>query len=543
MNAAGLMPRAVLLLALTVLPVAIAAPTGADASEVEPVSFVSVTIDVDGEVLDSRFEDMDGDGRSDLVLAVRTQRDGEAARREIRIHPMESNGSYAMVPETVVGVYDDVILWGCGDVRDEPGRELLFMTRTGVHSYSPTLPGYKGNIRRLATYELIYQMPDPRDLPGWRYVIEQPARDLLLLPGASGMALWGPLTGERAPDATDDYGLIAEFGGGNGDPLFSVKAPGAVRASAGGLKVSIDTGSNKRLFLGDAPAAFAAMLQADAKYRAPAIVDSNGDGRQDLLIQRGSKLILFEAGPDGLPTRPTRTEKLPEYLDKEDHDLVLRLHDLDADGDTDLLAWLSEDADGIEKRVFNYFVLLNDGTRMLPAEPDQVLRFKGSATESEVTDVDDDGRPDLVITKYELPELTDVLTGFNFRRSAYVYFAADKQPFDRKPALRDEQSFDIESLQDALVRRRIAADLSGDRIADLVEVDLSGRVAIRRLGEESSFFGGSDWTIEDDAWKRFEMGADVSGLEVTDLNGDGIADLVNPGEHGIWLMLSRRGDG
>ncbi|MHC4910108.1 MAG: hypothetical protein ACYTF9_10340, partial [Planctomycetota bacterium] len=444
---------------------------------------------------------------------------------------------------TVVGVYDDVILWGAGDVRDEPGRELLFMTRTGVHSYSPTLPSYRDNIRRLATHELIYQMPDPRDLPGWRYVIEQPARDLLLLPGATGLSLWGPTIGERAPDATDDYGLLAEYGGGNGDPLFSVKAPGAVRATAAGVKVQIDTGSNKSLFLGDAPAAFSAMLQADAKYRAPALVDTNGDGRKDLLIQRGKKLMLFESGADGLPSRPTRTEQLPAYLDKEDHDLVLRLHDLDADGDTDLLAWLSPDADGIEKRVFNYFVLLNDGTRLLPDEPDQVLRFKGSATESEVTDVDDDGRPDLVITKYELPELTDVLTGFNFRRSAYVYFAADETPFDRKPALRDEQTFDIESLEDALVRRRITADLSGDRIADLVEVDLSGRVAIRRLGEESSFFGGSSWTIEDDPWKRFEMGADVSGLKVVDLNGDGIADLVNPGEHGVWLMLSRRGDG
>jgi len=537
-NAATLLPRATLLLALLAAPVGV---VGTDASEVEPVSFVPITIGVDGELLDNRFEDMDGDGRLDLLLAVRTANDGETSRREIHIHPMDDSGSYALVPETVVGVYDDVILWGYGDVRSEPGKELLFMTRSGVWSYSPALPGYRDNIRRLATFELIFQMPDPHELPAWRYVIEQPDLDLLLLPGATGMALWGPQTGETAPDPADDYRQLAEFGGGNADPLFSVKAPGAVRASAGGLKVSIDTGSNKRLFLGEAPAAFAAMLQANAKYRAPALVDTNGDGRQDLLIRRGDKLILFEAGADGLPSTPTRTETLPEYLDKEDHDLVLRLHDLDGDGDTDILAWLSPETDGIEKRVFNYLVLLNDGARLLPEQPDQVLRFKGSGSESEVTDVDDDGRPDLVITKYELPELTDVLTGFNFRRSAYVYFAADKQPFDRKPALRDEQSFDIESLQDALVRRRIAADLSGDGIADLVEVDLSGRVAIRRLGEESSFFGGSDWTIEDRAWKRFELGADVSSLEVTDLNGDGIGDLVNPRDDGISLMLSRRG--
>lgn len=523
--------------------------TGGDTEvhETEPVSFVPITINVDGQVLDSRFVDMNDDGRLDLLVVVLAESPGEKSRREIRIFPMNDKDSYPMVPETVVGVYDDVILWGCGDVRSEPGLELLFMTHSGVWSYSPTLPSYRDNIRRLATFELVYQMPDPRDLPGWRYVIDRPGRDLLLLPGATGLALWGPAEGpaqgSAAPDATDDYMSLAEFGGGDTAQLFSVKSPGAVRASAGGLKVSIDAGSSKSLFLGKAPAAFAAMLQSDIKYRAPALVDVNGDGLQDMLLYRESKLAVYVADEHGLPARPTRTEALPAYLDKEDSDLVLRLHDLDGDGDIDVLAWLSPDVDGIKQRVFNYFVMLNDGTRLFPEQPDQVLRFKGSGSESELTDVDNDGRPDLVITKYELPELTDVLTGFRFHRSAYVYFAADKQPFDRKPALRDEQSFDIESLQDALVRRRISADLSGDGIADLVEVDLSGRVAIRRLTKESGFFGGTDWVIEDHAWKRFDLGADVSSLEIIDLNGDGIADLANPFARGISLMLSHRGDG
>ena len=57
----------------------------------------------------------------------------------------------------------------------------------------------------------------------------------------------------------------------------------------------------------------------------------NGDGRLDLVIQRSSHLSVFVAEEDGLPTRPTRSEPLPDYLDKEEHDLVLRLHDLDAD--------------------------------------------------------------------------------------------------------------------------------------------------------------------------------------------------------------------
>ena len=40
-------------------------------------------------------------------------------------------------------------------------------------------------------------------------------------------------------------------------------------------------------------------------------------------------------------------------------------------------------------------------------------------------------------------------------------------------------------------------DCSGDGIADLVEVDLAGNLAVRRLRKESSFFGGDTWKLDE----------------------------------------------
>src|SRR5262249_29551557 len=140
-----------------------------------------------------------------------------------------------------------------------------------------------------------------------------------------------------------------------------------------------------------------------------------------------------------------------------------------------------------------------------------------------------------------LPSLTDVVTGFRMQRGAYVYFADDgDEPFERKPSLRDEQTFSLESLPDALVKRFLDGDLSGDGLADLVEVDLTGHVALRPVGRDKHFFGRDSWSIESDPWRRFDLGADLSRLQLQDVNGDGIADIINPGATTLTLMLSSR---
>ena len=538
MTAPGLLPAALAALAALAAPAAPAAPAGAEGDS-DAVAFTQLNLDVEGELLDTRFCDMDGDGRRDLVVAVLARRPGLAARREIRIHPMAADGTVPLEAGRVIAVPDDAIVWGCADVRAEPGRELLLMSRSGVHSLSPQVEGLRDNLRRLATRDLLYQVPSASSLASWSYSIARPGRlDLLLVPGAEGLSVWGPA--ERAEGRGDGYTPLAELGGPSVAP-FSVKSPGAVQASTGGLRISIDSGRNRGLFLEDAPAAWAAMLQAELRIPAPALADVDGDGRQDILFLDDKTLRVHLAEDAGFGGAASRTETLPDWLDPGEGRLILNLRDLDRDGDVDVYARLAPRQDSLDKVNFTYFILLNDGRRLFPEQPHQVLRFEASGTESEVTDVDADGRPDLVVTKYELPSLAELAGGFRLTRSALIYLAGEgDEPFGRKPVLRDEQVFSIDSLQDALVKRQIAGDLSGDGIADLVEVDLTGRVVIRRITYEDSFFGDGEWRVEEAPWKRLDLGADLARLQLEDVNGDGLADLINPGKESLALVLSRR---
>jgi hypothetical protein len=514
----------------------------AAAGEVEAdADFVHLSLPVDGAISEARFADLDGDGRLDLVLSLLPPAAG--SRRELRIYPQGADGYFPTTPAHTVKVPDDAITCAIADVRPEPGRELVFLTRSGAFSYSPTHPGLKDNIRRLATLDLLYQVPSSGALNFWSYVLEAQGGDLLMLPGGGDVTLWGPRTAPKAEGESDDYALRTDWGAADLGQIFSAKSPGALAVTRGGVRVQVASGDSDGLFLSDALAVFAAMLEANARYRAPALVDVDGDGRKDVLVLRDDGLHVHLAGADGFSAEPTRIEPLPEWLDKDDADLNLRLADIDHDGDVDLVARSKPAQHKLDSVTFTYFVLLNDGQRLVPEQPSQVLRFDGTGTDSELTDVDGDGRLDLVVTKYVLPSLTDLVTGFRLERGAYVFLgkARGPEPFERKAAMRDEQVFTMESLQDALVARHIPGDLSGDGVADLVEVDLTGRVAVRRIHHEAGAFGGGSWELDDGAWKRFDLGSDLARLQLQDVNGDGLTDIGNPRAGSYELVLSRKG--
>lgn len=515
---------------------------GAAAGDLDnDADFVHITLPVEGTISEARFEDVDGDGRLDLVLSVLPNASG--SRRELRLYPQGADGYFPTAPTLAVKVPEDAITCAIADVRAEPGREFVFLTRSGAFSYSPTRSGLKDNIRRLATLELLFQVPSATALNFWSYIIEQPGGALLMLPGGGDVTLWGPRAGERPQDAPDDYVLRTDWGADDRSQIFSAKSPGAISVTRGGVRVQVESGDSDGLFLSDAMAVFASMLEANARYRAPALVDVNGDGRTDVLVLGQDGLHVYLAGDGGFSSDPSRIEPLPEWLDKDDSELRLRLADLDGDGDVDLIARSSPDQRRLDSVTFTYFVLVNDGQRLFPEQPQQVLRFDGTGTEFQATDVDGDGRLDLVVTKYVLPSLTDLVTGFRLERGAYVFLGRTRgpEPFERKPSLRDEQVFTMDSLQDALVVRQIPGDLSGDGIADLVEVDLTGRVAVRRITHEEGAFGGGSWELEGDAWKRFDLGSDLKRLQVQDVNGDGLTDLANPRAGNFELVLSRKG--
>lgn len=493
-------------------------------AEGDEAHFVDASLDLDGLLLSWRAVDLAGDARRELALAVRTA----GGRRELRIHRM---GDERIDPEPlhVVPILEDVLAWGVADVRAEEGRELLFLTANGAWSYSLTLPGYRDNVQPLARTELVYDLPDSRALPFWAYVIPAEGRDLVLLPGRDGFRIWGP-----SEEGEGAYVERASF------PAAPAPRDGmAERSEDSGGEASLAI-AGKSPFLREDLLAEAALLSDSHRMRAPALADVDGDGDLEVVLLRRSELAFHDGGPLGPPAEPTRREALPDDLvRKRDRLVELALVDVDADGDLDVLAHAWDEIDGFENAAHRILVYRNDGGGLLSNEPDQVLRFEAAVLRHEVADVDADGRPDLVVRQLVLPSLAGAVTGLEFT-FGYLLFPGGRDGFARRPALKQEETYDEETITEVAANRTLAMDCSGDGVADLVELDVEGRIAVRRVRRESSLLRGERWTIEAAPWKRFDAGGRIESLHVEDLNGDGLGDVVSAGGERLTVLLSVR---
>ncbi|MEM9799666.1 MAG: VCBS repeat-containing protein [Planctomycetota bacterium] len=502
-------------------------------------SYVDASVRVDGTLLDWHFVDVEGDGKNELGVAIRTPR----GRRELHLF-RTSPTSIEREPYRKIPILDDIIAWTFADVRpDLAGRELVLLTRLGAWSFDPRKTGYRDNIAKLCETELLYDVPSPRALPYWSYVVEGGRNgDALLLPQRTGFSIYGPV--ERASDDALPFGPIATFRAPR--EMTPIDPEDVQRRQDEAQRNSERRSERFSLTIGDAFRPFLgrevgeSLVDDSVRLQAPAFVDLDGDGRRDMLLLDGDRLSVHMASADGIPERPTRVETLPDYLRHDERRAALRLVDIDGDGREDVLGVWNEETDAIENGQWRIYVMRATKDALLPAKPTQVLRFEAGTLYATVADVDGDGRPDLALRNFDFPSMIDTVTGIEFRYSQLLYLGTKRGVFDRRPALKKERVYDEESVQQIISKKVLQLDCSGDGIADLVEVDLYGRVGVRRLRRDSSLFGGTTWQLDDGYWKQYASRGSVDSLQVVDLNGDGLGDIVSASSSVLAIYLSKR---
>ncbi len=95
-------------------------------------------------------EDMNGDGLLDLVYADYDPTLG----RQLLIHYQNASGDFPGSPQ-VIEIKSEIIAIGFGDLRREPGTELILHAANGIFSLSPSIEGYSGNLQPIMRFDSI----------------------------------------------------------------------------------------------------------------------------------------------------------------------------------------------------------------------------------------------------------------------------------------------------------------------------------------------------------------------------------------------------
>jgi hypothetical protein len=492
-------------------------------------TFLEQSLECRGELLLWRTVDQDGDGSLEL-LVVEAPPEG---RRQLRLHAIQG-GRVDSEPRARMDLLEDITAVGLAELDPkQPGREVLLLTPRGAYSYSLNLTSYRGNVKRLVEADLLYDFPRADGLGWWPFVLPAggegggddvlyPCPDALsLLRDGALIPLEGPAPRGSSADAQD--------------------GPPSARAGAARVELEVRGGKLKAPFVGEDAGGTWTMAEDGRSLEAPALVDFDGDGDLDLVFagRDGLRVHASEGGRFS-PAVTTRAE-WPAYLGQDPGERELRLLPAAPGRRPDLLAILGQASDQGLGNSGQRLMLLRQGPEgPLPEKPQQVLSFEAARLTPSLADLDGDGRTDLVVRQFRLPDFSDVLTGLEFELS-FFWYRGDGRGFERQPTLRDDRTYDEEQMDELIARRVFGPDLSGDGLGDLVEVDLQGRISIRRLIKDSGFFSGTTWTLERAPWKRFDTAGSIQELEVRDINGDGLADVLSAGDRGVTVILSQGG--
>jgi hypothetical protein len=501
--------------------------------------FVESRIDVGVPHFEYQLADVDGDRRVDLFVTSAV-----IGERTLRLWRQRPDATFPAEADFRFSVPPDVVAWGLLDLRPEPGKELLLLTRNGVFSLTTTQPGLQGNLRREIALPLFPDLADPSRLPCWRLAkdVDGDGREELLVLSegrelALGVAREGPDAGKlvrvldvgAAEEIEEDDAATMSFG----DSGIHIRSRTGLQSMFPGARSSRPLFQQEKLF------------SQRHRYKIPTLLDWNGDGKLDAVrfASRVAQVRLRQ--PDGTFEADSKPFPYPSGAagDGEDEGgrtprSEAQLADVDGDGRDELVLFRKE-GDGFGKdSIALIFPRGPDG--QAADTPSARVKLPGMDVEWELADVDHDGHDELLARVIDIPTGLSTLTTIRLDVAFYAFRGKAGAQLSREPEIRFERSFKPEQLarvQETLLTR-LNGDFDGDGVSDLVYTQLDGRVEIRAVVKKDG-----QLVLQDKPFASFMPQAPVDRLETWDVSDDGVADLMLRHEKSFTLFVSRRRSG
>jgi hypothetical protein len=265
-------------------------------------------------------------------------------------------------------------------------------------------------------------------------------------------------------------------------------------------------------------------------YRFPKIflLDFNGDGRKDLLLTQQESLFVYLRGPEGHYGRePAATFQLPGRVLRKQPDWNFSFMtvpaDINNDGFADMVLILSRGTGSFLERKVDVSIFINQKKTDKPFrdKPNQTIAFKGITPGVSVSDMDGDGRQDLMFPYIKLGFWNTVKNLLSKQVDVYtsVYLLASNHGYPAEPDFHTQTGYDLDlthGIQFNGIWPTLGGDFDGDGYPDLLIAN-DGEIRIYRTPRGRGFYS-----------KSYHQ-ADVVTCpfrHIVDLNRDGLDDIV-----------------
>ena len=453
--------------------------------------------------------DLDGDGLKDLVLINHTN---------LSIYYQGPKQGFPREAQQVVQIESrPSVVWTAK--LDGPADSVLVMTSDGVTALAFTnRTGPPVSRQILRQFTLV-----PETIERTNTVISLPlsvytgnGRPLLLVPAADGLQVWSGRGHAATGDEPPKWQQIQVIG----SAVHAHQQPAT------------------------ACAGYTNSFEFDLS-----VGDVNGDGREDLMVRRSNigrtnNYSLYLQQTNGcFASEPALT-----YADKMEFFSWLDWIDLTRDGRVDLVkgVWLNEPSfiPGVPSGKVLVSVYIADEHGRIPAEPQQVFRKDDWSAALPVVDVDGDGYPDLALGYVPMDSREGLRKEITTRQIDYrlwFYFYRPGAGFPREADCQRTVAIHVDRTTGPLdwtlagdFQRcvRLGGDFNGDGKADLLVRDHSDSISVY-------FFISREKGFSPEPDLRFSCPEPVEGRQVTDLNNDGISDLIvqlaEPGGYRVFV--------
>lgn len=508
--------------------------------------YTATVIDIKEEVQEVVHGDFNGDQLGDVALIVWS----ETLGRELLVYFQNTTGQYSSTPSRRIEIKADIIAMAIGDVREQAGEEILFLTRSAIYSFSSASENYSNNLKKLFSIDFINTIPHRKDTLFFGHLQDYNADNNvdILIPGTEKYSLY---YGQGSDTFSQETSLPIAFDN-----------PNKTNQSAGGLNFSID-GDNGLSFSRSAPpSAFTELLEDQEALLSGA--PRTGENEERLLERRNwipivlpvkinqddiSDFVFIDDPKENdsilqqlnillgaLPAQQQSQQKESALATdkhwKSELDSKDALHLIDFTGDQLDDVYTIENTDNGQ---ISYFFYTNKNGIFDFSQPDQIIKFSGYSATVSFVDLNNDATPELVISSYQISNIEALRSG-SLLRNFVIYSGKkgseeDSSVFAKRPSLKQQEKFSSNAFKGLAQAPIIDVDVNGDQSKDLVSVDNDGKLTAHAISTKLKISNEHFW--------QFVPSHVIQEIITVSLNTDKTSDFILSHQNSITLLVSK----